>query len=197
MNRVPAVSRVPVVNRVRKVLITATPRHAPSRQAPLPPALPVATHSVRPARAEDAAELAVLSRPFVRSGALRERPAPLYAVHAADFLVAQAPGCPVEGAVGLRVYPAGPGEERGAVGVLYNFCVAGHRQGYGVGAGLLRAALATARARSLGALFTATTGGGDLFVQYGFAPTTARSAPTSWVESLDPRRNARILSTVL
>ncbi|MDV9202843.1 amino acid acetyltransferase, partial [Streptomyces sp. Wh19] len=113
-------------------MITATPRHAP-----LCPALPVATHSVRPARAADAAELAVLSRPFVRSGALRERPASLYAVHAADLLVAQAPGCPVEGAVGLRVYPAGPGEGLGAVGVLYNFCVAGHRQGYGVGAGLL------------------------------------------------------------
>ncbi|MFG3526995.1 GNAT family N-acetyltransferase [Streptomyces sp. NPDC047917] len=181
-------------------MITAPPRHAPPRPAPLRPvlsALPVATHSVRPARAEDAAELAVLSRPFVRSGALRERPASVYAVHAADFLVAQGPGCPVEGAVGLRVYPAGPGEAHGAVGVLYNFCVAGHRQGHGVGAGLLRAALATARARSLGALFTATTGGGDLFLQYGFVPTSARSAPTSWAESLDPRRNARILSTNL
>ncbi|MEU2672596.1 GNAT family N-acetyltransferase [Streptomyces sp. NPDC007164] len=177
---------------MRKVLITATPRHAPPR-----PALPVATHTVRPARAEDAAELAGLSRPFVRSGALRERPASLYAVQAADFLVAQAPGCLVEGAVGLRAYPAGPGEGRGAVGVLYNFCVAGHRQGYGVGAGLLRAALATARARSLGALFTATTGGGDLFLRYGFAPTTARSAPTPWAESLDPRRHARILSKAL
>jgi amino-acid N-acetyltransferase len=152
---------------------------------------------VRPARAQDATELAELSRPFVSSGALRERPVSLYAVRAADFLVAQAPGCPVEGAVGLRVHPAGPGEGRGAVGVLYNFCVAGHRQGCGVGAGLLRAALATARARSLGALFTATTGGGDLFLRYGFAPTTARPAPSSWVESLDPRRNARILSKVL
>ncbi|MFD0341415.1 GNAT family N-acetyltransferase [Streptomyces sp. NPDC127117] len=173
-------------------MITATPRHTP-----LPPALPVPTHSVRPARARDAAELAELSRPFVCSGELRERPASLFAVHAADFLVAQAPGCPVEGAVGLRVHPTGSGEGCGAVGVLYNFCVAGHRQGCGVGAGLLRAALATARARSLGALFTATTGGGDLFLRYGFAPTTARRAPSSWVDSLDPRRNARILSRAL
>ncbi|WTV10074.1 GNAT family N-acetyltransferase [Streptomyces sp. NBC_00046] len=172
--------------------MTATPR-----PVPLPPALPVQTHSVRPARRRDAAAIAELSRPFVHMGELRERPVSLYAAHAADFLVAQAPGCPVDGAVGLRVHPAGPGERSGPVGVLYNFCVAGHRQGCGVGTGLLRAALATARARSLDALFTATTGGGDLFLRYGFAPTDTRPAPPSWVESLDPRRNARILAKIL
>ncbi|MFE7110136.1 GNAT family N-acetyltransferase [Streptomyces sp. NPDC057575] len=173
-------------------MITATPR-----PAPLPPAPSAPTHSVRPARSQDAAALAGLSRPFVRSGALRERPVPLYAARAADFLVAQAPGSPLEGCVGLRVYPAGPEEGRGAVGVVYNFCVAGHRQGCGVGAGLLCALLATARARSLDALFTATTGGGELFLRYGFAPTTMRPAPRSWVESLDPRRDARILAKIL
>ncbi|WSD73510.1 amino acid acetyltransferase [Streptomyces sp. NBC_01591] len=172
--------------------MTATPG-----PAPLPHALPAPTSSVRPARAQDAAALAELSRPFVRSGALRERPASLYAAHAADFLVTQAPGSPLEGCVGLRVYPAGPGADLGAVGVVYNFCVAGHRQGRGVGAGLLRALLAMARARSLDALFTATTGGGDLFLRYGFAPTTTRPAPSSWAESLDPRRNARILAKIL
>ncbi|MFB7211772.1 GNAT family N-acetyltransferase [Streptomyces sp. NPDC056255] len=172
-------------------MTTATPR-----PAPLPPAPSAPTHSVRPARPRDAAALAGLSRPFVRSGALRERPVSLYAAHAADFLVAQAPGSPLEGCVGLRVYPAGPGEGR-AVGVVYNFCVAGHRQGCGVGAGLLRALLATARSRSLEALFTATTGGGDLFLRYGFAPTTTLPAPTAWVESLDPRRDARILAKIL
>lgn len=174
------------------VLITAAPR-----PAPLPPGLPVPAYCVRSAREEDAAELAELSRPFVRSGALRERPVSLYAAHAADFLVAQAPSGPIEGSVGLRVHPAGPGEGRGPVGVLYNFCVAGHRQGSGVGAGLLRAALAMAHARSLGALFTATTGGGGLFLRYGFAPTTARRVPASWARSLDPRRNARILTKTL
>ncbi|MFD5192394.1 GNAT family N-acetyltransferase [Streptomyces sp. NPDC058357] len=174
-------------------MITASPQPAPP-----PPALPVPTYSVRSARAEDAAELAALSRPFVRSGALRERPVPLYAAQAADFLVAQAPGGgPIEGSVGLRVYPAAPGEGSGSVGVLYNFCVAGHRQGSGVGAGLLRAALAMAHARSLGALFAATTGGGGLFLRYGFAPTATRRAPSSWVRSLDPRRNARILAKSL
>ncbi|MET9663165.1 GNAT family N-acetyltransferase, partial [Streptomyces sp. NPDC006510] len=130
--------------------MTATPRTVPPS-----PVLPAPTSSVRPARAEDADALAGLSRPFVRSGALRERPASLYATHAADFLVTQAPGHPLEGCLGLRVHPAAPGEGRGPVGVLYNFCVAGHRQGRGVGAGLLRAALVRARAQSLDALFTA------------------------------------------
>ncbi|MFD4632827.1 GNAT family N-acetyltransferase [Streptomyces sp. NPDC058284] len=170
-------------------MITATPR-----PAPLPHALPTRTPHVRAARKEDAAALAALSRPFVRSGALRERPASLYAAQAADFLVADTPGAPLDGCVGLRVYPAAPGEGRGPVGVLYNFCVAGHRQGRGVGGGLLRAVLAVAHAQSLEALFTATTGGGDLFLRYGFAPTTTRLAPASWAASLDPRRNARILT---
>lgn len=173
-------------------MITATPRPAPQSHALLAP-----TPSVRPARKEDAAALAELSQPFARSGALRERPASLYATHAADFLVTRAPGGPLDGCVGLRVHPGAPGEDRGPVGVLYNFCVAGHRQGHGVGAGLLRAALAVARAQSLGALFTATTGGGGLFLRYGFAPTTARLAPPSWAASLDPRRDARILRRIL
>ncbi|MFD3523909.1 GNAT family N-acetyltransferase [Streptomyces sp. NPDC058653] len=177
-------------------MITATP------PAPLPPAPFVAlapTPSVRPARAEDAAALAELSQPFVLSGELRERPASLYATHALDFLVAQGrPGGPLDGCVGLRTHPAGPGEGgRGAVGVLYNFCVAGQRQGHGVGAALLRSVLAVARARSLGALYTATTGGGGLFLRYGFAPTTAPLAPVAWAGSLDPRRNARIFTKAL
>ncbi|MEU6995095.1 GNAT family N-acetyltransferase [Streptomyces sp. NPDC046465] len=158
------------------------------------PALPGRTPTVRSAREEDAAALVALSQPFVRSGALRKRPASLYAAQAEDFFVADVPGGPLEGCVGLRVHPAEPGEARGPAGILYNFCVAGHRQGRGVGGGLLRAVLAVARAQSLGVLFTATTGGGDLFLRYGFTPTTVRRAPASWAASLDPRRGARILT---
>ncbi|EST33559.1 hypothetical protein M877_01715 [Streptomyces niveus NCIMB 11891] len=54
-----------------------------------------------------------------------------------------------------------------------------------------------ARAQSLGALFTATTGGGGLFLRHGFVPTTARLAPPAWAASLDPRRDARILRRTL
>ncbi|MFD4029820.1 GNAT family N-acetyltransferase [Streptomyces sp. NPDC058637] len=173
-------------------MITATPR-----PAPLPHALLAPAPSVRFARVEEAAELADLSRPFMRSGALRERPASLYATRAADFLVAEGPGGSLEACAGLCVHPADPGEDRGPAGVLYNFCVAGHMQGRGVGAVLLRAALSVARAQALGSLFTATTGGGGLFLRYGFAPATVRQAPRSWAESLDPRRDARILARTL
>nr|WP_203593405.1 GNAT family N-acetyltransferase [Streptomyces sp. SID9124] len=157
------------------------------------PSLPRAPR-VRTAGSGDAAALAELSRPFARSGALRERPDSLYAVRAAEFLVAPGADGGLEGCVGLRVY-AGEGAPAGPpVGVLYNFCVAEHRQGRGTGAALLRTALALARTQSLGALFTATTGDGRLFRRYGFAPATARQAPRAWSGSLDPRRNALILT---
>lgn len=172
-------------------MTTATPRPV------LPSALRLAPPRVRLARREDAAALAALSLPFVRSGALRERPLSLYAAHAADFLVAEASDGSLDGGLGLRVHPVGPEGDGALVGVLYNFCVARHRQGCGTGAGLLRAVLARARAKSLCALFTATTGGGGLFLRHGFAPTSASLAPPDWVGSLDPRRNARVLARSL
>ncbi|MDK1342548.1 GNAT family N-acetyltransferase [Streptomyces sp. 378] len=148
---------------------------------------------MRTARPDEAPALAALSRPFVRSGALRERPVSLYAAHAADFLVLEASEGTLDGCVGLRAYPGDPGEADARAGVVYNFCVAAHRQGSGAGAGLLRAVLATAHARSLGVLYTATTGSAGLFLRYGFTQTTARQAPRSWATSLDPRRNAHVL----
>lgn len=178
-------------------MTTATPRPAPLPYPPLPPANREPAPRVRTARPEDAAGLAELSRPFVRSGALRERPDTLYAARATEFLVAVAPGGRLEGCVGLWVHPADPANGRGPAGVLYNFCVAGHRQGRGVGAALLRTVLAVAHTQSLGALFTATTGSGRLFLRYGFAPAAVRRAPRPWAESLDPRRNALILARTL
>ncbi|MEV5013620.1 GNAT family N-acetyltransferase [Streptomyces sp. NPDC053782] len=150
--------------------------------------------SVRPARSDDAAALAALSRPFVRSGALRERPRIQYVSDAPDFLVVEAPDGALEGCVALSVHRADPGAGRPAAGVLYNFCVAGHRQGGGLGARLLLAALARARSRSLQTLFAATTGGGRLFLRHGFAPVCPNQAPAAWVQALDPRREARVLA---
>ncbi|MEU2025837.1 GNAT family N-acetyltransferase [Streptomyces sp. NPDC016469] len=169
-------------------MTTAAPRPVP----PPPPSLRRAPR-VRTAGSGDAAALAELSRPFARSGALRERPDSLYAARAAEFLVATGPDGRVEGCVGLRMYEG----EGGHAGVLYNFCVAGHRQGRGAGGALLRTALALGRAQGLGALFTATAGDGRLFRRYGFAPAAARQAPRTWAESLDPRRNALILTRTL
>ncbi|TRV77972.1 GNAT family N-acetyltransferase [Streptomyces sp. 130] len=159
---------------------------------PAPPPSPSRRRAprVRTAGPGDAVALAELSGPFARSGALRERPDSLYAARAGEFLVALGSDGRIEGCVGLRVY-----EGEGAdTGVLYNFCVARHRQGRGAGGALLRTALALGRAQALGALFTATTGDGRLFRRYGFAPVTACQAPRAWAESLDPRRNAVVLT---
>nr|WP_262386836.1 GNAT family N-acetyltransferase [Streptomyces sp. TRM49041] len=157
---------------------------------------PAPTFSVRSAGHRDAAALAALSRPFVRSGALRARPFHVYAWHATDFLVAEGPDGALEGCLALRVQPE-PTSEGRTTGVVYNFCVARHRQGSGLGARLLGAALAQGRSRSLDALFTATTGSGRLFLRYGFAPVPARLAPETWARSLDPRRDAKVLARVL
>lgn len=173
-------------------MIKDPPRAAP----PLTRVLPTVTASLRPARRADAARLADLSRPFVGSGLLRERPVSLYAAHASDFLVLEGTDGSLEGYVGLRVHPATAEDGRGPAGVVYNFCVSSHRQGRGAGSRLLQAVLAQARNESLVALFTATTGGGGLFLRHGFAPASTALAPPLWVESLDPRRDARILARV-
>ncbi|MHC5905312.1 GNAT family N-acetyltransferase [Streptomyces sp. S6] len=143
---------------------------------------PLSISLVRPARQEDAAQLAALSRPFALSGALRERPADLYATHAAEFLVVESLAGELDGCVGLKTY--------GEVGVVYGFCVARHRQGAGVGGRLLRAALDQARLLALTALFTATAGSGALFLRHGFTPAlTGTPTPSGW----RPRRGSRVL----
>ncbi|WP_431782697.1 GNAT family N-acetyltransferase [Streptomyces chumphonensis] len=149
----------------------------------------------RPACRADAAALEALSRPFVRSGALRPRPGAVYAAHAADFLVADSPSPDggIEGCLALAVHPPDPARGRGPAGVLYNFCVAPHRQGRGLGALLLEAALDRAAEAPLGTLFTATTGSGALFLRYGFTPVSPGSAPAAWARAVDPRRGARVL----
>ncbi|MFF8960218.1 GNAT family N-acetyltransferase [Streptomyces sp. NPDC014894] len=169
-------------------MTTAAPRSAVPR-----PAAPPRT-SVRRARDDDAEALHALSRHFFRCGALRERPLALYAADAADFLVAERAGGGLAGCLGLRVHPRGPDGPRG---VLYNFCVAPDSQGRGVGSALLRAALAEGSARSLRSVFTATGGGGELFLRHGFAPAAAGLAPEEWANALDPRRGSRVLARAL
>ncbi|MCF3120880.1 GNAT family N-acetyltransferase [Streptomyces arenae] len=152
---------------------------------------------VRSARRRDAAALVALSWPFARSGALRERPGSFYVSDAADFLVVDAPDGTLAGCLGLRAYAADPLTGHQPMGVLFNFCVGSRSQGHGVGARLLYAALARARTLSLAALFTATTGTGDLFLRHGFAPASSSQAPVAWADSLDPRRNSTVLSRAL
>ncbi|MFD7716712.1 GNAT family N-acetyltransferase [Streptomyces sp. NPDC059814] len=177
-------------------MITATPHPTAltgTPDAPLPDAL-----RLRRAGPGDAAALVALSEPFVRSGALRRRPPAVYAARAADFLVAEEPEGALRGCLALRVHPdAADDHGPTAAGVLYNFCVARQRQGSGLGARLLGAALAGARAQSLGVLFTATTGSGRLFLRHGFAPVRPAAAPRAWARTLDPRRGARVLARAL
>ncbi|MEU0987281.1 GNAT family N-acetyltransferase [Streptomyces sp. NPDC005953] len=158
------------------------------------PAVQLSTASVRQASVLDAAALHALSRQFFHCGALRERPRGHYAAEAADFLVAELPADVLAGCLGLRIHPDEP---RGPAAVLYNFCVSPASQGRGVGSALLRSALAQAAARSLRAVFTATTGGGELFLRHGFTPIAPELAPLAWVNALDPRRGSTVLARTL
>ncbi|WP_440576611.1 GNAT family N-acetyltransferase [Streptomyces sp. AC154] len=180
-------------------MITATPR-LPAASTHIPDTALPDTLRVRRAHSGDAAALVALSEPFVGSGALRRRPFDVYAARAADFLVAEDPGGALHGCLALRVHPdaeRGTTAEGAGAGVLYNFCVARQRQGSGLGARLLGAALAGARAQQLAALFTATTGSGRLFLRHGFAPVPPGLAPRAWARTLDPRRGARVLARAL
>ncbi|GGR19865.1 GNAT family N-acetyltransferase [Streptomyces roseolus] len=169
-------------------MTTAPPRPVAPPPAPRPTAA-APGFTVRAARRDEGPRLAALSRPFVRTGALRERPLSLYLARASDFLVAEGPDGALEGCLGLREHPG--------AGVLYNFCVAPYRQGSGLGGHLLQAATARAVNRALATLFTATTGSGRLFLRHGFTPVRPSLAPAAWARSLDPGRGARVLARAL
>ncbi|MFJ8076654.1 GNAT family N-acetyltransferase [Streptomyces sp. NPDC096176] len=177
-------------------MITATPGPATLLPDAPHPTSSVPILPVRSARPQDAAALAALSEPFVRSGALRARPFQVYAWHATDFLVAEAPDGTIDGCLALRHHPD-PTRDARVTGVLYNFCVVQYRQGSGLGAQLLSAALAEGRARALDVLFTATTGSGRLFLHHGFVEVSPHLAPKTWARSLDPRRNAKVFACAL
>ncbi|MGW6458079.1 GNAT family N-acetyltransferase [Streptomyces sp. NPDC055078] len=164
---------------------TPAPPHT-SAPPPHPP--------VRRAAHADAEALYTLSHPFFLSGALRERPPSLYATEAPGFLVVDHPDGTLDGCLGLRTYPPASEGSGDPCGVLYNFCVSARSQGRGVGSALLCAALTEAAARSMHAVFTATSGGGRLFLRHGFTHAPIRLAPPAWADALDPRRGSRVLS---
>ncbi|MFE5544293.1 GNAT family N-acetyltransferase [Streptomyces sp. NPDC056534] len=149
---------------------------------------------VRPAGPSDAAAVHRLSVPFVRAGALRDRPASRYARDAADFLVAETAGGVLAGCVALNRRPDACGR---AAAVLYNFCVAAGNQGRGIGSALLRAVLAEAGTRGACRVFTATAGSGLLFLRHGFVVGGEEEAPPEWRARLDPARGSRVLVRAL
>ncbi|ANH89782.1 MULTISPECIES: GNAT family N-acetyltransferase [unclassified Streptomyces] len=161
-----------------------------------PPALRPAPTALRPphpvvvraAGPGDVAALYRLSRAFARTGELRARSATEYARDTGDFLIAESAAGGVEGCVGL-----GCGQGAAArTAVVYNFCVAAASQGRGVGTALLATLLAEAAARSVGTVFTATSGGAALFLRHGF--TVVDPATAAWPAGLDPRPGSSVLS---
>ncbi|GLF94950.1 GNAT family N-acetyltransferase [Streptomyces yaizuensis] len=150
------------------------------------------------ATTRDAERLYRLSRPFVRSGALRERTLERYARDAGDFLLATSGDGALAGCVALRRHPPyGTTACPGRPAVLYNFCVTGGGQGRGVGSALLTAVLAEALELSVTVVYTATTGDGRLFLRHGFTVGDGSGAPAEWLAALDPSRGSRILSRTL
>ncbi|MCX5276549.1 GNAT family N-acetyltransferase [Streptomyces virginiae] len=163
------------------MITAATPRPPQHGTDGLPPL-------VRRARLHDAPALHALSLAFIRSGALRPRSVDHYLAHAGEFLLATRRGR--TSALGCLAL----GDEGDRVAVLYNFCVAQGNQGQGLGAALLRAALADARYRRVREVFTATTGGASFFRRHGFVPVGPGRAPAAWAAALDPARGSEVLS---
>ncbi|WP_329285876.1 GNAT family N-acetyltransferase [Streptomyces sp. NBC_00691] len=149
---------------------------------------------VRAAYLSDAGAVHRLSAPFVRQGALRDRPASRYARDVADFLVAEAAHGDLAGCVAWRRRPDARGR---AAAVLYNFCVAAGSQRCGIGSALLRAVLAEAAAQGVSRVFTATKGSGLLFLRHGFTVGGEAEAPPEWRARLDPARGSRVLVRAL
>ncbi|MCB8901622.1 MULTISPECIES: GNAT family N-acetyltransferase [unclassified Streptomyces] len=149
---------------------------------------------VRPAGRSDAAAVHRLSVPFVREGALRDRPVSRYARDAADFLVAETADGGLAGCVALHRRQDARGR---AAAVLYNFCVAAGNQGRGIGSALLRAVLAEAATQGVSRVFTATAGSGLLFLRHGFVVGGEDEAPPEWRARLDPARGSRVLVRAL
>ncbi|MEV7558242.1 GNAT family N-acetyltransferase [Streptomyces sp. NPDC089795] len=163
------------------MITAATLRPSPHGTDGLPPL-------VRRARPHDAPALHALSLTFIRSGALRPRGIDHYLAHAGEFLLATGRGrTPALGCLALS-------DEGEGAAVLYNFCVARGNQGRGLGAALLRAALADARHRLVREVFTATTGGAAFFRRHGFVPPVPGRAPAAWTAALDPARGSEVLS---
>ncbi|PWK63365.1 amino-acid N-acetyltransferase [Streptomyces sp. CG 926] len=163
------------------MITAATPRLPLHGADGLPPL-------VRRARPHDAPALYALSLAFIRSGALRPRSIDHYLAHAGEFLLTTGRGR--TSALGCLALS----DEGDGAAVLYNFCVARGNQGQGLGAALLRAALAEARHRLVREVFTATTSGAAFFRRHGFVPPHPGRAPATWAAALDPARGSEVLS---
>ncbi|MEU9234330.1 GNAT family N-acetyltransferase [Streptomyces subrutilus] len=137
----------------------------------------------RPARPEDAEQIALLSAPFVEQGLLVARPQAELAARSHDFVVA----CEGDRLVGCAgVAPAGDGL------VVYNLCIAADRQGRGIGRDLVAMAENTARELGYSALLALTRHGGEWFGRLGFAEVPAHETRDEWRTLFRPGRTSRL-----
>ncbi|MEU9252714.1 GNAT family N-acetyltransferase [Streptomyces sp. NPDC048270] len=137
----------------------------------------------RPARPEDAEQIALLSAPFVEQGLLVARPLVELAAVAQDFVVA----CEGDRLVGCAgVAPAGNGL------VVYNLCIAADRQGRGIGQDLVGIAESTARELGYSSLLALTRHGGEWFGKLGFTEVPASETREEWRTLFRPGRKSTL-----
>ncbi|WP_406367718.1 GNAT family N-acetyltransferase [Streptomyces sp. NBC_01546] len=137
----------------------------------------------RPARPEDAEQIALLSAPFVEQGLLVARPLAEIAATSQDFVVA----CEGDRLVGCAgVTPSG-----GSL-VVYNLCIAVDRQGSGIGRHLVGIAETTARELGYSSLLALTRHGGEWFGKLGFREVPASETRDEWRTLFRPGRKSSL-----
>lgn len=137
----------------------------------------------RPARPEDAEQIALLSAPFVEQGLLVARPLPELTAMSQDFVVA-CEGDRLVGCAGLA--PSG-----GSL-VVYNLCIAVDRQGRGIGRHLIGIAETIGRERGYGSLLALTRYGGEWFGNLGFSEVPASETRDEWRTLFRPGRRSSL-----
>lgn len=156
------------------------------RDAVLTASRPVAapdTVLARPARPEDAEQIALLSAPFVEQGLLVARPLTELTAAAGDFVVA-CEGDRLVGCAGLA--PSGGGL------VIYNLCIAVDRQGRGIGRHLVGIAETIGRERGYGSLLALTRYGGQWFGNLGFSEVPPGETRVEWRRLFRPGRGSSL-----
>ncbi|MBL1082316.1 GNAT family N-acetyltransferase [Streptomyces actinomycinicus] len=139
--------------------------------------------SVRPARPEDAGELARISAPFAAADRLLSRSPDAFAQRIDDFLVA-VHGNTLAGCMGLLPVPH--------CLVIYNLCVSQEFQGRGIGQILVRQAVRRAGENGYVFVLAASKHGGAWFARQGFHEVDTESAPEEWRRLSPPGRNSAL-----
>jgi amino-acid N-acetyltransferase len=116
--------------------------------------------------------------------------------HLGDFIVAERADAALLGCVAVERYPAAEGAAR-ASGLLRSLAVASTARGLGLGARLVRQALATAREAELADVTLLTTTAADYFPRFGFRAITRDEAPLPIRDSLEFREACPDTATVM